>query len=62
MCSQTDADPGPPLNENISGRFVGGLSSRVRHEKQEPFSFTARRVLDRQKTGGNRVIQLTACD
>ncbi len=22
MCSHTDADPGPPLKENISGRLV----------------------------------------
>ena len=27
MCSHTDADPGPPLNENISGLLTGGLSS-----------------------------------
>src|SRR5581483_7864072 len=27
-CSHTDDDPGPPLNENVSGRFPGlGLSS-----------------------------------
>lgn len=26
-CSHTDDDPGPPLNENVSGRRAGGLSS-----------------------------------
>ncbi len=28
MCSQTEAAPGPPLNENVSGRFDAGAVPR----------------------------------
>ncbi len=26
MCIHTEEDPGPPLNENVNGRFAGSVT------------------------------------
>ena len=62
MCTHIDADPGPPLKQNVSGRLCGiGAVQRVRHVEDVRFGF-AGRILERHLRHRRRVVEHFAVD
>ena len=62
MCSQMDAEPGPPLKANVSGRLARVLAVE-RVGDVEHFRFDlAVAALDGQASGGGCVLQQFAVD
>ena len=62
MCSQMDADPGPPLNANVSGRVARILTvQRVGHEKHFRFNLAVG-ALDGKPSRGRGVLERLAAD
>ena len=57
MCSQIEAEPGPPLNENISGRLGPALSKRISNEENVRFDLIIFAVADRHQARGSSVFQ-----
>ena len=56
-CSQIDAEPGPPLNENISGRLGPGIVERIGNEEDVGFDLVVLAVADGHQAGGRGVVQ-----